>query len=97
MVATQNIDPIWTFSLRGVLKAVLKAKGGPTQYLQGVPNQVASECVCVCVCIYMYVTCMVTFWCCASCFIVLETDDNDEYIYIYDYNILVGNPNISKL
>ncbi len=27
------------------IKEVLKAKGGPTQYLQGVPNKVASECI----------------------------------------------------
>ncbi len=27
------------------IKAVLEAKGGPTRYLQGVPNKVASECV----------------------------------------------------
>ncbi len=28
------------------IKAVLKAaKGGPTRYLQGVPNKVASECI----------------------------------------------------
>ncbi len=27
------------------IKAVLKAKGGLTRYLQGVPNKVASECV----------------------------------------------------
>ncbi len=26
------------------IKATLKAKGGPTQYKQGVPNKVASEC-----------------------------------------------------
>ncbi len=29
------------------IKAVLKAKGGPTGYYQGVPNRVASECICV--------------------------------------------------
>ncbi len=29
------------------IKAVLKAKGGPTGYYQGVPNKVASECICV--------------------------------------------------
>ncbi len=28
------------------IKAVLKAKGGPTRYQQGVPNKVASECTC---------------------------------------------------
>ncbi len=27
------------------IKAVLKAKGGPTRYMQGVPNKVASECI----------------------------------------------------
>ncbi len=27
------------------IKAVLKAKGGPTRYWQGVPNKVASECI----------------------------------------------------
>ncbi len=27
------------------IKAVLKAKGGPTRYQQGVPNNVASECI----------------------------------------------------
>ncbi|XDV35461.1 hypothetical protein PO909_005404 [Leuciscus waleckii] len=31
------------------IKAVLKAKGGPTRYSQGVINKVAGECVCVCV------------------------------------------------
>ncbi len=31
------------------IKAVLKAKGGPTRYLQSVPNKVARECVCVCI------------------------------------------------
>ncbi len=31
-------------SLPQRIKAVLKAKGHPTQYLQGVPNEVASEC-----------------------------------------------------
>ncbi len=29
------------------IKAVLKTKWGPTRYLQGVPNKVASECKCV--------------------------------------------------
>ncbi len=41
------------------IKAVLKEKGGPTRYKQGVPNKMASECVyicvCVCVCIYIYI------------------------------------------
>ncbi len=37
------------------IKAVLKAKGGPTRYLQGVPNKVASECVCVYIYIYIYI------------------------------------------
>ncbi len=32
------------------IKAVLKAKGGPTRY-----NKVASECVCVCIYIYIYI------------------------------------------
>ncbi len=27
------------------IKAVLKAKAGPTRYLQGVPNKMASECI----------------------------------------------------
>ncbi len=36
-------------------KAVLKAKGGPTRYKQGVPNKVASECICVCIYIYIYI------------------------------------------
>ncbi len=27
------------------IKAILKAKVGPTQYQQGVPNKVASECI----------------------------------------------------
>ncbi len=31
------------------IKTVLKTKGGPTWYRQGVPNTVASVCVCVCV------------------------------------------------
>ncbi len=31
------------------IKAVLKKKGGPTRYWQGVHNKVASVCVCVCV------------------------------------------------
>ncbi len=33
------------------IKAVLKKKGGPTRYWQGVHNKVA--CVCVCVCVYI--------------------------------------------
>ncbi len=37
-----------------IIEAVQKAKGGPIQYLQGVPNKVASECVCVCVHPRMY-------------------------------------------
>ncbi len=32
-------------SMPQIIKAVLKAKGGPTQYQQGVPNKVASECM----------------------------------------------------
>ncbi len=32
------------------IKAVLKAKGGPTRYYQSVPNKVASECV------YIYIS-----------------------------------------
>lgn len=31
------------FQYRGGSKAVLKAKGGPTGYWQGVPNEVAGE------------------------------------------------------
>ncbi len=30
------------------IKAVLKAKAGPTRYKQGVPNKVASECILLC-------------------------------------------------
>ncbi len=39
-------------SMPRIIEAVQKAKGGPIQYLQGVPNKVASECICgdVCVC-----------------------------------------------
>ncbi len=37
------------------IKAVLKAKGGPTRYQQGVPNKVASECVCIYLYIYIYI------------------------------------------
>ncbi len=33
-------------------KAVLKAKGGPTRYKQGVPNKVDSECMCLYIYIY---------------------------------------------
>ncbi len=33
------------------IKAVLKAKGGPTLYKQGVPNKVACVCVCVHACV----------------------------------------------
>ncbi len=33
------------------IKALLKAKGGPTRHWQGVPNKVASECMCV----YIYI------------------------------------------
>ncbi len=36
------------------IKAVLKAKGGPTQYQQGVPNKVANECVYIYINIYIY-------------------------------------------
>ncbi len=32
------------------IKAVLKAKGGPTRYQQGVPNKVASECIYIYIC-----------------------------------------------
>ncbi len=38
--------PCWIYATKK-LRAVLKAKGGPTRYLQGVSNKVASECVCV--------------------------------------------------
>ncbi len=41
-------------SMPRIIKAVLKAKEGPTQYLQGVPNKVASECIRVCVCVYAH-------------------------------------------
>ncbi len=34
------------------IKTVLKAKGGPTRYEQGVPNKVASECVYI----YIYIS-----------------------------------------
>ncbi len=37
------------------IKAVLKAKVGPTRYKHSVPNKVASECMYVCVCIYIYI------------------------------------------
>ncbi len=37
------------------IKTVLKAKGGPTRYEQGVPNKVASECMCVCVCMCVHI------------------------------------------
>ncbi len=32
-------------SMPQIIKAVLKAKGGPTRYYLGVPNKEASECV----------------------------------------------------
>ncbi len=38
------------------IKAVRKAKVGPTRYLQGLPNKVASECICACV--YIYNACL---------------------------------------
>ncbi len=37
------------------INAVLKAKGGPTPYKQGVPNKVASECVYIYIYIYIYI------------------------------------------
>ncbi len=36
------------------INAVLKAKGGPTRYKQGVPNKEASECICICIYIYSF-------------------------------------------
>ncbi len=38
-------------SMPRIIKAVLKAKGGPTRYYQGVPNKVASECTMRCICL----------------------------------------------
>ncbi len=46
-------------SMPRLIKAVLKAKGGP-RYYQGVPNQVASECVCIYIYIYISFTLMLT-------------------------------------
>ncbi len=37
------------------IKSVLKAKGGPTLYKQGVPNKVACVCVCVRACVRVYI------------------------------------------
>ncbi len=42
----------WIYAMK---LAVLKAKGCPTRYEQGVPNKVASVCVYVCVCVYILV------------------------------------------
>ncbi len=39
-------------SMPQIIKAVLKAKGGPTMYLQGLPNKVASEYIYI----YIYIT-----------------------------------------
>ncbi len=41
-------------SMPQIIKAVLKAKGGPTMYLQGLPNKVASEYIYT-VYIYIYI------------------------------------------
>ncbi len=49
----RNVSNTLFFSVPQRIKAVLKAKGGPTWYWQGAHNKAASECVCVCVCVYI--------------------------------------------